>query len=488
MMRKSIAAFALFSAAVAVASCARYPLPPIERPPDLSRFATKLDWDKLGDEAVDVLRGYLRVDTQNPPGNEIEGAKYFGAILDREGIPWKTVEFAPGRASLIARLSGSGAEKPLCLLSHIDVATAVAADWPADKGPLSGVLDDKGDIWGRGTLDMKGMGVLELMTVVALKRQGVPLRRDVILLAVADEEVGNRGMRQIVEQSWGEIGCSHLVNEGGLGIRDLLLPNQTVFAISVAEKGLLWLRMNVRGQDGHGSTPRPEHTPRQLLRLLHLIETKRVTEPHIHPSLYELLARVGRQAGGFSGFVLQRPSAVDMFVKSKLLANPGTRAAITDTLSITGLDAGIHEPNVVPSRASAVFDMRLLPDTKPDDVIAGLHKLLGDDKRVSFERIQESPSLTSPWQDDPFFHALAGQAVADRPEAVAGPVLSVGFTDSLFARMKGVHAYGLVPFAVSQEEAATMHGANERVSAANVKRGLRVLYNAVVEVAATDAK
>ena len=119
---------------------------------------------------------------------------------------------------------------------------------PAGRGPLSGVVDPQGELWGRGALDMKGMGALELMTIVLLKRLGVPLRRDLILLATADEEGGNRGMRHLVDRHWGRIACGHVVNEGGMGLRDMLFRGQSVWPISVAEKGVLWLRLTVRGE------------------------------------------------------------------------------------------------------------------------------------------------------------------------------------------------------------------------------------------------
>jgi len=240
--------------------------------------------------------------------------------------------------------------------------------------------------------------------------------------------------------------------------------------------------MTVRGEGGHGSTPRPEHTPRLLIQALTRL-LKRVPIARINPALMELLARVGEHRGGFSGFVLKRPTLVRWLVKDKLMKKPATRAALIDTVNITVLDTGGNQPNVVPSTATAKLDIRLLPGTKPGDVIAELRRILGREVDIRFEQLHYWPSLRSP-RDDPFFNALARHAVAGRDDAVAGPVVSIGFTDSLFARRRGVHAYGLVPFAVSDKEAKTMHGPNERVSVHNVRRGLRILLSAVIEVSA----
>jgi acetylornithine deacetylase/succinyl-diaminopimelate desuccinylase-like protein len=468
--------------AVAVLCTCAYPLPEPAPPPDLRGWLERVEWRVAGDEAARVLAGYLRVDNQNPPGNETQGARYLAAVLAREGIKSEILEHLPGRGSLVARLEGSGEEKPICLLSHIDTATSEPAEWPAGKGPLSGNIDEEGMIWGRGALDMKGMGAIELMTLVWLKRLEVPLRRDVVLLAVADEEVGNGGMRFVMEKHWDRIGCSHMVNEGGLGLKDGLFKGQTVYAISVAEKGVMWVTMTVRGEGGHGSTPRPGHTPRVLIHALGRL-LKRVPEARIHPSLQELFARVGEHRGGVSGFVLKRPTLVRWLAMDKLLGRPGTRAALVDTVNITVLDTGGNQPNVVPTTARARLDIRLLPDTKPGQVLAELRRLVGKDPRIRFEQSHHWPSLESS-RDDPFYRALARHAVAGRENAVAGPVLSIGFTDSLFARQRGVRAYGLVPFEVDEDEAKTMHAPEERVSVANVRRGLRVLLGAVIEVSA----
>jgi acetylornithine deacetylase/succinyl-diaminopimelate desuccinylase-like protein len=447
-------------------------------PPELARWRDGVKWDDAGDEAVRLLSGYLQVDTANPPGNETRGATYLAGLLQKDGIASEIVEFAPGRGSLIARLKGTGAEKPLCLLSHLDVVPAEAKNW--QQPPFSGLVDANGMIWGRGALDMKGMGLIETMTLVWLKRLAVPLKRDVILLAVADEEVDNRGMQFIVQKYWPQIDCSHVVNEGGMGIRDAMAPGQTIFAISVAEKGLLWLKMIAHGKAGHGSTPIPGRAPDRLLDAIAKIRARH-PEATWQASTREVLAQVGHDAGGMTGFVLTRPMLQDWLAEGQLMKNPGTRAAMIDTVNVTGF-GGAEEPNVVPAEVWAHLDCRLLPGHKPQELLADLIKLV-DDPNIRFEILHQAEANGSPW-DDPFYRALARHAVAGKKNAVVGPVLSPGFTDSLLLRPLGVRAYGFVPFAANQDEAGTMHGENERVSSANVRDGLRVLFGAVVDVAA----
>jgi acetylornithine deacetylase/succinyl-diaminopimelate desuccinylase-like protein len=452
--------------------------------PQLEAVGNRVDWGRAGDEAAQVLSAYLQVDTINPPGNEARGAEFFRQALAREGIESEQFELAPGRTSLVARLKATGTptDKPVCLLSHLDVVPAEADQWPKETQPLSGAIDAQGVIWGRGALDMKGMGAIELLTLVWLKRLEVPLQRDVILLAVADEELDNRGMRQLVDSQWGAIDCGVLVNEGGMGLKDLLRPGQTVYPITVAEKGTLWLKVRAHGEAGHGSTPVDTRAPTTLLRALARLAT-RVAVPSIHPALYELLRRAGEQAGGVSGFVLQHPALVDAFVTQRLLAVPPTRASITNTCQVTGFEGKGSAPNVVPSETSAILDCRLLPGTQPDTLLAELKALVSDVDGVTLEVTHAIAANESTWED-PFFDALVRQLTKGRPDVVAGPAISPGFTDSILARPKGTKCYGLVPFEVDGELLGTMHGRNERVSKANVQRGLEVLFRAVVDVAA----
>lgn len=445
-------------------------------------WAAPIDWAAAGGEAASLLSGYLQVDTVNPDGHEDRAVQFLGAVLDREGIPWTAYPFAPGRASLVARLKGSGAEPPLCLVSHTDVVPSEAEHWPYP--PLGGVVAD-GYVWGRGALDMKGMGAIELQTLILLKRQGVPLRRDVILLAVGDEEANSLGMLDVVENHWAEIGCSQSINEGGLGLKDLLFPGQTLYGISVAEKGVAWVRMTATGPAGHGSRPAPDQAPHVLARAAAALEAY-APRPAWHWSLLELFHEVGRTRRGLTGMVLRSPALTKLALRGRLMADPATRAELTDTINLTGY-AGGSSPNVVPTEANATLDCRLLPGTTPDAMLARLRALVPD-PAVRFELLQGRDSNESP-TDDSLYRALARHAVLDtdgavRTDAAAGPVLSVGFTDSLILRPLGVHAYGFVPFTIPMDDATTMHGHGERVSLDNLRDGLRILYGAVLEVAA----
>jgi len=455
------------------------PPPPLQTPPHVTAARDAIDWAEAGDATVELLADYLRVDTINPPGNEDRATAFLAAHLDEAGIAWEQVTHAPGRSSLIARLPGSGeGGAPLCLMHHSDVATAEDAMWPDDKGPLSGVIAD-GELWGRGALDMKGMGALQLQTLVLLARHEVPLSRDVVMLAVADEEVNNQGAYDLAAM-WDEIGCSEMLNEGGLGVSDALFDGQAVHAISTAEKGVLWFRLVAEGRAGHGSTPYPGEAPDRLLEAMEAIARKVKVRPRIDDSLFDLLHAVGEDKGGLTGAVLKSRWLTSLLVKPRLKATPTTHATMVDTVHLTGL-SGAQEPNVVPSEVWAQYDCRLRPGTTPAEHLARFEAAVEGIEGLRFEVLHEAESNGSP-SDSDFFQAIAHYAVEGKSDAAVGPLLSVGFTDSLIMRPLGVQAYGYIPFEVPAEVAETMHGHRERVPVEQVHEGVRRMFSLVVHM------
>ncbi len=456
------------------------PLPAHETPPHVEFWRGKIDWNIAQHEAVGRLAEYVRVDTVNPPGNESRGVDFLASVLDREGIAYQTVELEEGRASLIARVEGVGADTPLCLLHHIDTVGFDEDSWTNTyaHGPLSGAQSE-GFVWGRGVLDAKGLGTLELMTLVWLKRLEVPLIRDVVLLALADEEVSNRGAKQIAEM-WKDIGCSYLINEGGLGLQGPFFEGQAVHAISTAEKGVLWVDVHATGQRRHGSTEYPDEAPDRLLQAMNAIARYR-PDYTLDPDVKRLLYNVGKQGGGMRGLALRAGFWRRLFARGKLKKEPALAATMTDTVHLTGV-SGADEPNVVPERLTATYDCRLLPGTSPDAHLERLKKLTRKVEGIELEVRLEGEANRSP-VDDKWYSVIAHYATEGRENAVAGPVLSVGYTDSLLLRPVGVKAYGYVPFEVTQEVAETIHGPDERVPVEQVREGLRRLFSMVVDFA-----
>ncbi len=204
------------------------------------------DWQATGTEAIRTIQEYVRINTSNPPGDVLKAADFLTAILQREGIPVKRYDSGPGRSIVVARLKGTGTAKPLLLLHHMDVVPTDASRWKHD--PFAADIED-GKIWGRGAIDMKGLGVVQLMAFLSLKRQNVPLARDVILMAVPDEETGGtlgaEWMRkEHYERVWIPSTCSM---RGASAAETSSRRDKLVFGISVAEKKILWLKLAAEG-------------------------------------------------------------------------------------------------------------------------------------------------------------------------------------------------------------------------------------------------
>ena len=220
----------------------------------------------IEDEALDWLQAFLRVDTINPPGNESRAVEFLAEILEAEGIPYQTAESAPGRGNIWARLEG-GDEPGLIMLNHTDVVPADPKYWNTD--PLSGEIRD-GYLYGRGALDMKGTGISQLATFIALHRAGVALNRDVLFVATADEEAGGiYGAGWLVEhhpEIFDDVGL--LINEGGSGAD---MANQRVFQVEVTQKVPVWLRLTAVDRPGHGSLPNATSSVTRIVQALNIL-------------------------------------------------------------------------------------------------------------------------------------------------------------------------------------------------------------------------
>src|SRR5512139_626478 len=247
-----------------------------------------MNWDQLLDEAIHYLQEYLRINTVNPPGNEIEGVQFFKKIFDAETVPSQVFEPSPGRGNLLATLKGNGKKKPVLLLSHMDVVPVEKERWSVD--PFAGFIRD-GYLYGRGALDDKSMGIVEMMALLILKREKVPLTRDILFFATADEEVGGGwGVEWAIENIPSLREAEYALNEGGY----VVLNEKGVadrYEISSGQKVLFQLQLKVKGTSGHGSMPRPDNPNVKIVRALEKV-TKWETPYNILPMVKEYFLKM----------------------------------------------------------------------------------------------------------------------------------------------------------------------------------------------------
>ena len=426
-------------------------------------------------KAPGLLADYIAVDTTNPPGNEIAGARFIASVLEAEGIETRIFESEPGRGNLYARLKGNGSKRPLILLSHIDVVPVDRKRW--SHQPYGGTVEEDGRLYGRGALDAKGVGVVQLLGVVALKRLGRSLDRDVILLATADEETGGRlGAGWMVENHLELFEDAEFVlNEGGFILRSENMP--LIYNVDAAEKGPCWFRIIASGTPGHGSRPASQTAVTRLIHALStLLSWQRPLEvgPVVagYFAAYAALdtehARQLRQLGR---------SLEDEAFRSWFMQQPAWAALVSDTLAPNVL-VGSVKTNIVPAQAMAEVDSRLLPGHSCDDFLAEVAKLVaGEHLRVEPTEVS-FPSSQSPL-DSELTMALERLAASDGEKAVVLPGLLSGFTDSHYFREKGMAAYGFVPLAISDRQRGSIHAPDENVGAdelvAAVVRMVRLL-------------
>lgn len=430
--------------------------------------AGTIDWEQIERDGTALLSEYITIDTANPPGNEIAAARFLAERFRAEGIEPTVLESDPGRASIIARLRGTGARRPVVLLSHLDVVPADPEGWT--HPPFGGVVAG-GYVHGRGAIDCKGVGAIEAMALIALKRAAIPLSRDVIFLATADEETGGRrGAGWFAAEHLAALdGAEFLLNEGG-EIR-IDRDGRRSYQVAVAEKTPFWLRLTATGEGGHGSTPRAESAVTRLIRALGRIQDFRPpvrVVPEVeayYRSLAPLQDGAKRARYQALGEALRDPAFRDQF-----LADPLDAALVRNTIAPTVL-AGSTKTNVIPRTASADLDCRLLPGEDPDAFLGELQRVVGDDA-VQFEVLLNFPPSSSS-TDSALYRAISRVAAAERAPVV--PSVLRGFTDSHYFREHGVVSYGFVPFALSEEDERSVHGVDERLSRENIREGTRRL-------------
>lgn len=435
------------------------------------------------EETIRLLQELVRIDTSNPPGNETACCEHIKAVFAKEGIESEIIESLPNRGSILAVLKGDGSKKPLMLTSHIDVVPADPEKWSVD--PFGAEIKD-GWIWGRGALDTKNLTATEMVVVMELKRRGVKLKRDVIFLAVADEEQsGLLGMGNMVDNHWDKIACEMSINEGG-GVA-VPLDGKHFYFIQTAEKGVGWYRIRTRGTSGHGSVPKKDNAVvsmgRALLRLSHPqpVTRTRVVEQFLHklasglkfPKSFALPLALSPM---FSESILnvvkqQSPDMAEMM-----------SALLRDTISPTMINAGYKE-NVIPEVCEAVIDCRILPGQTHE-------KFMKMVKRVSeVDEIELIPGGVPEPTESPanteLFAAIDRALQKHDPGAISMPFMVTGATDSRFLRKKGVIAYGFCPIKsdfAPQDYIPAMHGVDERIPVEGVKFSFDVLMDVVLDL------
>ena len=438
--------------------------------------------EALTAEAVRYLQELLRIDTTNPPGNELFAAEYLAGVLHNAGLEPIVLESAPQRGNVIARLKGDGSLPPLLLYNHLDVVPAEPERWT--HPPFGGDVAD-GFVWGRGALDMKSITIMQLMTVLQLQQRGAPLHRDIIFAATSDEEIDSDvGAEWLVKHHPDLVRAEYGLSE--MGGFTQYLEGKKFYPVMTAEKGTCWLKIRAHGKPGHGSVPHADHA---IMHLVHALDRLMVHPLPLHftGTATAYVQRLARVLGGGLGLLLTAV-ATPMLHEAALKALPDRTLADSllaifhNTVSPNQLHAG-YKLNVIPSEAEALIDGRMLPGFDPESFLAEVQPRLGDGIEISI--VHTSPPLEVS-SETPLFRAIEQQLTRSDPGATVIPYMMPGATDAkLFAQL-GTQCYGFAPLLLQPDTPfdGLIHGHDERITVEAFAFGVQTLYETVQDFCA----
>jgi acetylornithine deacetylase/succinyl-diaminopimelate desuccinylase-like protein len=417
-------------------------------------------------EVARVARDLIRFDTTNYGGGrahgEREAAEYVGEYLSDLGLSPQFYEPIPRRTNVAARVPGRHRDKPaLVLHGHLDVVPAVAEDWSVD--PFAGEVRD-GMLWGRGAVDMKDMDAMILTAVADILRAGDQPERDLVLAFFADEENGGvEGAGLVVRDrpEWFD-GATEAISEvGGYSIS---VGDRRAYLLQVGEKALVWIRLVARGRAAHGSSFHPDNAVTRLAEAVAVLG--RTSWPvTLTPTTTELVAQLAALSG-VAG------TDADEVARTAGAAAGFLRSTLRTTTNPTGLTAG-YKHNVIPDRAEALIDVRVLPGTE-DAALADIQRIVGDD--VEVQVVHRDIGLEVPFAGD-LVEAMVAALGAHDPGTPVIPYLMGGGTDNKSLAALGIAGFGFAPLRLPADLDFTgmFHGVDERVPIDALEFGQRVL-------------
>ena len=430
------------------------------------------------DQTLVHLKQLVMLDTSNPPGNEIIAAKYIQGVLKAEGIDSEIFEAAPTRATIVARLKGTGKKKPLLLMGHIDVVGVELSKWT--EKPFTAEIKN-GYLYGRGSSDDKAMVAANLAVFLQLKRLKVPLDRDVIFMAEAGEEGTSQfGIDFMVAKHWDKIDCEYALNEAGE--TQIEADGKIPFVgIQTTEKVPRGLTLKVTGSSGHASMPRMDNAITHLAAAVGKIGNWQAPM-RLNETTRAFFSRIATVVPADQAKLyahLDDPAVQAELRAHNIFYNSMLRTSVVPTI----INGGFRE-NVIPAEAEATLDVRALPDEDIDQLMVTLSKLVNDPAVTITRRIQGQtrPTAAPSKIDNEMFKAFERATPKVYPGSITVPMMSTGATDASQLRAKGVQAYGL-SVAGTSEERARVHGNDERVIVESLGKFAQYIYTVTVEVA-----
>ena len=435
--------------------------------------------DTLQSRVVEYLTAMIRQDTSNPPGKETRTATFLKQTADRLGIPAELLGPDPNRLNFIARLKGSGANRPLLLIAHSDVVPADRSQWTVD--PFA-ALNKNGVLYGRGAVDDKSLLAAELAVLAEIKKRNIKLNRDIILLSEADEEAGSSGIIWLIKNAFAKIDAEYALNEGGSALNTP--GGMRVCQVQTVEKIPTRVKLIAKGTAGHGSRPLPDNPVVHLARAI-----TRLADAEQPVRLNTTTRRYLAQMATLPDYQWLKP-LLPKLEDSKTSAAAANEinekksemgAMLRTTVSPTMLEAGM-KVNIIPNTAEAQVDVRRLPNETKEEVLERFKNIINDPAiTIDSGFGQQMPATEPSSLTTALYKAMEKVLSKSAPKAMLVPYVSLGASDGAFLREKGMAVYGVPVFYKEAERLA--HGNDERISIKNLQQGTEALLQIVLEVA-----
>ena len=443
----------------------------------------KIEWKSNINETIENLITLIQAKTVNPPGDEKIAIMRIKEILDQSGFPkeqYRILEATNNRFNLVARIPGDGSKRPLLLSGHVDVVPVEPEYWSHD--PFGGEIVD-GYIWGRGAVDMKSAVAMYLQIFLMAFRNKLPLKRDLIFAAIADEEAGFeygskflvKNYKELIDAEYG------LTETGGL---TLYMGGKKIYPIQIAEKGYAWLKVVANGKPGHGSMPHLDNSVYFMSEALYRLKKAGHLPYHITEPYEAMIGALRKQLPSLTGIgigLLRSPLILNLLMKQLTQeASQLLMALVTNTVSPTILKAG-KKANVIPSSTEGQFDCRLLPGQSPEDVMREILSITGD--KISLEVISSSSGAQFP-VNTAVYRILEKRILDMDPDGAVIPFMIPGATDASVYQQLGIKVYGFTP-GILPEDYPYMempHGHNERIPVKTIETGVKALWETVNEI------
>jgi acetylornithine deacetylase/succinyl-diaminopimelate desuccinylase-like protein len=450
----------------------------------LAQSPSQPDWARLDEETLRHFQAIIKIDSTDPPGREAGVVDYVKQVLEKDGIPVQIFAKEAHRPNLVARIKGTGKQRPLLIMGHSDTVNVDPKKW---THPPFGAVRDGGYVYGRGTVDDKDNVVSSLMVMLMLKRLNVALDRDVIFLMEAGEEGSSSlGVQFVANEHFDSIDAEFCYAEGGSVTR---VGGVVKYAsIQTVEKIPRAISVTSRGVAGHGSVPLENNALAHLGEAVGKIAmwTPPMRLNETTAAYFKRLATVSspEEAERYRALLSPDPKIsgpADAYMRKN---EPRHWSMLRTSLSPTVIGGG-YRTNVIPSEGTATIDTRLAPDEDAMKFLDMVKQVVNDPQvEVSYGPRDTRPPTPPMKLDSDAFKALESN-VTKHYKAVTLPTMSTGATDMAFLRRKGIQCYGIGP-ATDIEDGPKGYGAHsdqERILESELFRFVRFNWDAVVDLA-----